>query len=196
MLTTERYRTARAQPPIGTARCLLTVIADAGQSISYYIDLLKGASAPARRRPGAIDSVCRWPVRSHNGRCVCWRVPARWPGHCLRAVGGSPDHGNGVLGVQQLAEANQRRRLQAADPDVPDRGSHPARAGRRGHRHGGVGRSAGLELQAMCSWQAVTRGGCRAKPGLVCQISSARRGSSRRHSLVSGSSACGRHRQA
>ena len=36
-----------------------------------------------------------------------------------------------------------------------------------GIRHGGVGRSAGLELRVMCSWQAITRSGRRAKPALV-----------------------------
>jgi len=36
-----------------------------------------------------------------------------------------------------------------------------------GIRHSGVGRSAGLELRVMCSWLAVTRGGCRAKPAVV-----------------------------
>ena len=42
-----------------------------------------------------------------------------------------------------------------------------ARPGRWASRTAGVVRSAGLELRVMCSWQADTRGGRRAKPALV-----------------------------
>jgi hypothetical protein len=52
-----------------------------------------------------------------------------------------------------------------------------------GIRHGGVGRSAGLELRVMCSWQAVTRGS-RAEPALVPWISSAGIAAGRRHRLI------------
>jgi hypothetical protein len=58
-----------------------------------------------------------------------------------------------------------------------------------GIRHGGVGRSAGLELRVMCSWQAVTRSSC-AEPALVPWISSAGIAAGRRHRLVLDPSAC------